>query len=761
MPPTEGLNIVIFLLLGLLIAAAVQLMVTSLGLALGLGLWGWSAQREHAVERQTTDTQPKAEPSWPITPLVGLGLALSTSLVLFMASFLATEFSQIVDPQRGAVFGVILWAAYWVLLVWFSSTRLFGLANAVLGTALASSRQLFATVRQMLGSQASESAEPDPAILQDLVAEVSQLTDLQRQLPTLLSHQRETLIAEITERTDLSPDEAESVVAGLEPEARPSTDTLSPSTTSSLLSQLDLPSWQQLVRQLLNQVDLSNLDLETLWQQVQSFRDGNSSDESSSLENVIILDAQDFICHAPTWSLKPEAIQQEFYERIYDPDAATEAITAQLSQLTRDDYLEWLQQREDLAADQLAPIAEHLCQVQRSVLEQVSSKSKLADVGDSSPESPDYASALQALEDKLLAYCRYTNLDVLTAESMADKVEALRQEFELPTDAPLASQPQLDMDTLTSVLSRRQGISETQQQTLTYALVSALGEKTTQEESNSRWMQQVNHRLSAYFHTIDWSAVSLEDIKPEVVSQLRSLDLKGDLDWQSLGAYLQVPDQVKADLLDLLQTTGQSLRRQPRRWAVRIGESAQSFTQYLARQITHYLRFQEQSAFRPDQIAEDLTTILKNAVELLPNPSDWELLSDLKHLIDPRLLQEALEHRRDMTADQIQEILGWFENSWQTVTRQILDWTQTLWAETRDWLSTRSDNLDGARHYLVERIVDVRQELQDRAAQVKAELKEQADAVRKQVAIAAAWLFLSLLSSAGAAMVAGWLAVRY
>jgi hypothetical protein len=114
-----------------------------------------------------------------------------------------------------------------------------------------------------------------------------------------------------------------------------------------------------------------------------------------------------------------------------------------------------------------------------------------------------------------------------------------------------------------------------------------------------------------------------------------------------------------------------------------------------------------------------------------------------------------------MTAEQIQEILDWFDNAWQTVTGQVLDWTKTLWAETRDWLSTRSDNLDGARHYLVDRIADTRQDLQDRAAQVKAEIKEQADAVRRQIAIAAAWLFLSLLTSAGAAMAAGWLAVRY
>jgi len=752
MSPTEGLNIVIFLFLGLLVAAAVQLLVTTLGLALGLGLWGWSAQRDHAADPN--------DKSLPITPLVGFGLALSTTLVLFTAALLTTKFSGIVDPQRGAVFGVILWATYWVVLVWFSSTRLFGFANAVLGTAIASSRQLITLMGQMFRPQPSDSADPEQAILQELVAEVSQLTDLQRQLPTLLNHQRKTLIAEITERTDLSADEAESVVAGLEPGADLAAESYSSSTASGLLNQLDLPSWQQLVRQLLNQVDLSSVDLETLWQQVQAWREGED-DEDSSHQNVILLDAEDFVCRAPTWSLQPEAIQQEFYERIYDPEAAAESIQAELSQLTREDFLEWLQHRQDLSPEQLDPIADQLCQVQASVLERVSGKARDKDGEPPSQDYHDNSSALQGIEDKLLAYCRYTNLDVLTADSVIEKVETLRQEFDLPPEAPLASPSGLNVDQLADVLGRRQGISETQQQTLIDALVSALGDTPSPQEGDNAWMQQVNHRLTDYFRSIDWSAVSLEDIKPEVVSQLRSLDLKGDLDWQSLGAHLQVPDEVKTDLLDWLQTTGQTLSRQPRRWAIRIGKSAQSFTQYLIRQITHYLKFQEKSAFRPDQIAEDLTTILKHAVELLPNPSDWEVLSDLKHLIDPRLLQETLENRRDMTTEQIQEVLGWFDNAWQTVTRQVLDWSQTLWAETRHWLSTRSDNLDGARHYLVDRIADTRQDLQDRAAQVKAEIKEQADAVRRQVAIAAAWLFISLLTSGGAAMAAGWLAVRY
>ncbi|MEL6939771.1 MAG: hypothetical protein AAFO84_11325, partial [Cyanobacteria bacterium J06598_1] len=49
----------------------------------------------------------------------------------------------------------------------------------------------------------------------------------------------------------------------------------------------------------------------------------------------------------------------------------------------------------------------------------------------------------------------------------------------------------------------------------------------------------------------------------------------------------------------------------------------------------------------------------------------------------------------------------------------------------------------------------------ERAAAVKAELQTQADAARRQVAIAAWWLFIALISSGSAAAGAGYLAAIY
>ncbi len=748
----EGFDVVICLALGLLLAAAGQLLLITVGVALGLTLLDWSPTLKTGSESQS-----ETGLSLPLIHLAGFAIAVSGSMVLFAASWLTAEFCQISEPQQGLVYGILLWSAYWVILVWFSTTRLVGLGSALLGTAVASGRQLIATGRQLFRPRSSAVSDQQ-ALLHDLTAEVSQLTDLQRQLPDLLAQQRQVLIAEIVERTDLSSEQAESVVTGLSQHTagmEPSPGSPQPSSQSSshLLAQLDLPSWQQLARQLLRQIDLSDVDLESLWQQLQSLREKSPGPEAPPSANVIYLDAEDYISQAPLWSLQPEVIEQEFDERLYDAGADPGQIQKHLAELTRSDFISWLQARGDLTAERIETIADDLNRVQQLVLERLAEPTQLA-AAEPPPDLPEVA-------EKMLAYCRYTNLDALTPEGITEKIETLREEFDLPEDKPLSTYGGVDMASLTEVLARRQGLSDSQQQSLTQALVTALEAQPASPARDTARFQQVRQRLENYFQGVDWATVSLEDIKPEVMGQLQSLDLRGNLDWPSLASQLQVPQEIKTDLVSWLQEVGRTLSRQPRRWAMRVGKSTRSLAKYLIRQIIHYLKFQDKSAFNPESMAKDLAQILKSAVEILPNPTDWESLSDLTGLVDADALRATLEARRDMTTDQIQPVVAMVETAWKTVADQVLTWTQAVWSEAQHWLNPEVGPLDTARQQLVDRIADTRKTLEQKAARVKAELQNQADAARRQVAIAAWWFLVSLLSSAGAATAAGWLAVRY
>ena len=102
-----------------MVALVLQLLLANFGLALGLTVLDWSpddspddspdssdssALKQRTSDNKTQSTTASSEFSLPVTHLLGFGVAASLSLVIFAASLLATEFSQILDPRRGIYF---------------------------------------------------------------------------------------------------------------------------------------------------------------------------------------------------------------------------------------------------------------------------------------------------------------------------------------------------------------------------------------------------------------------------------------------------------------------------------------------------------------------------------------------------------------------------------------------------------------------------------------------------------------------------------
>ena len=739
-------------------AAAIQLMLTNMGIALGLTVLDLSPPSDSAATPSAeADSLPNQEDEFmvSITHLLGLGVAVTVSMVLFTTALLTVEFSQIAEPRRGGIFGIILWAAYWLLFAWLSSTTLSSIANSVLGTAIAGVRRLIAILRPAPPTQPTALPTIDQTLLRELATEIAQVTELKQSLPQLLAQQREQLIKEISDLTDLSPDEAKSVVDELDSDT---TNYSSPSTSltsSSLLSQLNLPNWQQILRQVLNQVDLSDLDIETLWHQLQSFS-GESQPSSPEDDPVpvaaIPLDAEDFIRQARTWSFHPKVLQDTFYERLYDPEAAPEQIREQLASLDRTQFIEWLQTRDDIPANQWSAIADHLEHVRMDVMDKVATLPS---------ETADVDPVLETAQKKLTAYCRYTNLASLTPSSLWTKIHAVHKETDLPEPLPLSLRTHIDLVALTDILSRRQGIYPEKEQAISSILQTAWGIPKSHEVIGATLPERLTHALSESLQTVDWSVVSLEALKPALLNQLQSLDIRGELDWVASTQHLQIPSAVKTELVDWLQETAQSLSRLPRRWAQRVGRSTESLLHQFTRQLSHYLQFQEKPALQPEHIAQDMVQIVNNVVGSLSSLPDLPNWTDIAQVLDVSTLGRELEKRRDMTLDDSQQVLDWLEAAWQKTIHQINTLPEVLWSEAHAIVQSEIDDLDAIRQQVVDRIEDTQAAVQAQAAAIKVDLQRQADATRRQVAIAAWWLFLSLLTSAASAGIAGWLAVQY
>ena len=418
----------------------------------------------------------------------------------------------------------------------------------------------------------------------------------------------------------------------------------------------------------IDQIDISDIDVQTLWQRLRSDEWGSSQTNGI---NVIELDAAEYLRQTPAWMLRPDVIKKAFYERLYDPTAAPEHIRTQLAGLDRSQFVAWLQERGDLAADQLETVADQLSQVWTSVLAAVS--------------GPEIATAtLGQVQDKLVAYCRYTNLELLTPDGFVEKVQALLASYSLPASA----MDRLDPGTLKTVLERRRGLEPAQQQALLAVLCSP-SPGSTKEGSSS-------------------------------------------------------PSSLAA----------------PRRWAARSGHAAQSLSDQLTTQVSDYLRYQDKSAFSPTQMARDLSQLVQSTLarfpDALPEPPR------LESLFDKTSWQQTLEQRRDLTAAEIQRILAGAESVWRRSSDQVADWAQTLWSELKETIESGNHALlDTARQQITAGIADAQQSLETQMATVKTDIRTQADAARGQVAIAAWWLFISLLLSGVSAAASGWLAVIY
>ncbi len=874
---------------GLIMAFAFQLLLTNLGVAVGLSAAGWAiaAKGDPPEDPPIVEERPAADqPSvmLPVSHLLGIGVTLSLASVLFPPAYLATEFSKISQPGLGLIFGLMLWATYLLLFTWISSAAVSSIVGSVFGVAANSVRRLFAAVGQAVSPDKSPDKNADRAAdsnvdrLTIIAAELSQAMASQQQLPQLLAQEREKLLAEICDRTNLAPDQAETLLNDLQPTqsdiqsddstaAKAATEVIAevssgpremlaqimPSLANSLPNSLSdslpdsLADWRQLLRSALNQLDVSDWDLEKLWHQFQDLTEGGEAKPFS----VIDLDVEDYLLETPRWSLQSEklseTVEEEFSERLYDPEAAPAQVENQLTRLGREDFVNWLQQRDDLSAETIQKVADQLTRVHSEVLKKAHEaaiastenrwqqqlktqlnklpldslsadnlSSWLQDFVEHTPlssaqieyllnrldgstlvnlfeqhatlssgqrdsllqgleKSRDFvlnqfekqrtaaAETLSDVQAKLIAYFRYTGLHKLTAESVEHKVRSQLEETALLTSsghlrADLADSAP-DFNEIAQALERRRGITDEQLAELMNALKAAW--QSYQKPDDEPFYSA----LSGYFRSIDWPDtgldIGLDELKPQAIAQIKSIiaslpTVPQQIDDSRLLESLSLSPATQSELSSWLQQSRNELLGTPRRWATRAAQVSQDWSEQLMTQVKHYLQHQKKSDLSSTQVLQDLSQITKAAARTVPHAA--RVLPELSGAF----WQEALASRSDLDLGEGEAIAGRLTSAWQTVTQSVGHWEDELQSATQSVMQFVSDDVvETTRQQFIDLLESAQSKIQTQTETVKRELEQQAEQVRHQAAIAAWWLFISLLTSGAASAGAGWLAVKY
>ncbi len=160
------------LIAGVILAFAFQLLFTNLGVAAGISMAGGSSSRSSTPDTQNLqDLEGRTvydvadDSSHSSSGLgstikkigfaVGLGTLISVSLALFIASFLAVKLGLFVAPLSGAIVGLVIWAAFFALMVTFSSRTIGSLLGSVVNTATSGMQSILGTATAALGAGAA------------------------------------------------------------------------------------------------------------------------------------------------------------------------------------------------------------------------------------------------------------------------------------------------------------------------------------------------------------------------------------------------------------------------------------------------------------------------------------------------------------------------------------------------------------------------------------------------------------------------------
>ncbi|MFP5273130.1 MFS transporter [Coleofasciculus sp.] len=245
----SGPQFFIALIAGVLMAFAFQFLLTNFTLAAGISAGDnpLDADESESWGSKISEVESK----------VGVWALVTVNIALFIACFLAVKLTLITSLTLGAITGVVIWSAYFLLLLWVSSTAMGSVVGSVANTAgsglqgvmtiattalggRAANAQIVNTVEESVAAVRRElSSAVDPTrvqeTVQDYVADLAipklNLKQIRNDLENLLSGSelrsiaesdilqnvnRQTFVDLVSSRTDLSKQDINGIADQLE-----------------------------------------------------------------------------------------------------------------------------------------------------------------------------------------------------------------------------------------------------------------------------------------------------------------------------------------------------------------------------------------------------------------------------------------------------------------------------------------------------------------------------------------------------------------
>ncbi|WP_017720376.1 hypothetical protein [Kamptonema formosum] len=765
------------LISGVLLAFGFQLLLTNLSVAAGISYLGRPSRDERTDER--TDEQTSLGGTIrQIETKLGMWTLISVSLALFFGCLLAVKLSLITSIALGAILGLVIWGAYFSLLVLLSATTVGSLVGSAINTATAGFQAIAGTAAAALGAKAARdqvvsTAEAaaaavrrefgsaiDPAGLRDTVEDYIaalkppelDIQGIRREFEKLLSDTKLTEIADsgelpnidrqtfvdlVSSRTDLSKRDINRIAEQLEDawkqttsqmqkpadgmaqlikylrEAKPG-ELLSSQLTQrldqlidefrqrrkaenpSMMSQAMMAGFNALMGIVLGRTDLSELDAQTIVEQLKAAKDRASQQAGKVASQVTVdvparpastlrADVENYLLNTYSWEMTPEKIDRNFREVLYDPEADPAMVRRELEQLSRSDFAETLASRGVFTRDRIQLLARQLESIRLQVLYTAAAAFEREKTED--------------LQRRVGDYLRWSKKEDLNPEAITRDFRALLADEEAGYDQLRNRFRQFDRAALAQTLSHRNDLSAAEAEAILSQLErirdQILQEARTLEESASNLVEAQWQKLQSYLRSTGKQELNPEGIKRDLQALLespqtgvRALRMRlAQFDRDTLVALLSGRQDLSAEQLEgILDSVESAWKRVASGTQAAAGQAKEQYDRVLSA-IADYLRSTGKQELNPEGIQRDLT-------QLLRHPKQGAMaIRDRLAGIDRATWVRLVSQRQDLSEAEVSRIIDSVQQTIGSFARAPRRLAVRAQQQVRDFQSTLEDYL--------------------------------------------------------------------
>ncbi|AFZ30727.1 hypothetical protein Glo7428_2206 [Gloeocapsa sp. PCC 7428] len=777
----SGPRFFVALISGIILAFAIQLVLTNLSVAAGISFLGRSSDSDS--DSSSSDGGSVGGTIRKIGTAVGIWTLVTVSVALFIACLLAVKLSLLtLDVGLGAILGLVIWGAYFLLLFWFSSTTVGSLVGSVVNTATSGLQAIIGTATAALGAKAvnnqvvatAEAAAAavrrelgsaiDPMTIRENIEDYLDtlrppelnLSNIRKEFENLLNDpqlkeiagtedlrniDRQKFVELVSSRTDLSRrdinrivDQLESVWRQVVSQQAPQKDRMGElidylksvqpgqAKTDELSAKVDqliaevrsgkgkqdsntgggpIPmSLQQglttLMGLVMGRADLSDLDVEKILSSLSQARDKATDQAEKVAEqvgiksaavpyNTIRADVENYLLNTYSWQINREKVNQEFRDVLYDPAADPGTVRRQLEQISRQDFVDLLQQRGVFTQAKIQEIADQLESIRQEVLTVV--------------RAEEEREAVQELQRRVESYLLVTSKADLTPEKMQQDFKPLLEDDEADHELLTLRLARLERGSLRQILLQRNDITPEEAETILNGVEEVrqqvLFESQNVADQAKQQAETLWINLESYLRNTGKDELNPEGIKRDLQKlledpqagtaavQARLSRFNRDTLVQLLNQRDDLSEEQINQILNQVEGTWHDITHAPQMIAGKAKEQYDSVTQTIA----EYLRNTGKEALNPEGIQRDFARLFDN-----PQEGAAALRRRLAQ-VDRDTLVKLLSQRQDLSEDQVNQIIDQVQVSIRDIIRAPRRLAARTQASVQNFQQTLEDYL--------------------------------------------------------------------